>query len=96
MNILVAYDVCTETKEGQRRLRKVAQTCLNFGQRVQKSVFECVVSELQYECLKQRLLEIIDLAEDNLRLYRLPADKNQFLECFGLHRDIDFEGQLII
>jgi CRISPR-associated endonuclease Cas2 len=59
LDVLIAYDVATETKEGQRRLRRVAQVCKDFGQRVQKSVFECTVSEMQFVLLRRRLLDCI-------------------------------------
>ena len=71
MHILVTYDVATDSPAGRKRLRRTAQACLNFGQRVQKSVFECSVNEMQYEELTRRLLKIIDEEEDSLRIYRL-------------------------
>jgi CRISPR-associated protein Cas2 len=96
MQVLITYDVSTTTPEGERRLRRVAQACLNFGQRVQKSVFECVVTEIQYEELKRQLLAIIDAQTDSLRLYRLALPKEQFRECFGVQREVDFEGPLVV
>lgn len=96
MEILVAYDVATETPEGQRRLRQVARVCLDFGQRVQKSVFECSVSEMQYEKLRQRLLKRIDEEEDSLRIYRLQMPKEQFIEHYGVRRGVDFHGPLVV
>jgi CRISPR-associated protein Cas2 len=96
MHILVAYDVNTTTPEGERRLRRVAQVCLGFGQRVQQSVFECSVTEALYEKLKDRLLKEIDPSQDNLRLYRLPEPKDRFRECFGVQREIDLEGPLVV
>jgi len=96
MEILVAYDVATEKPEGQRRLRHVAQVCQNFGQRVQKSVFECSVSEMQYEKLRRELLECIDEEEDNLRIYRLQTPKDQFIERYGVNRGVDFQGPLVV
>jgi CRISPR-associated protein Cas2 len=71
MLIIVAYDVSTETAAGRKRLRRVAKVCESMGQRVQKSVFECQVNEMQFEELERRLLGEIDEAEDNLRFYRL-------------------------
>ncbi len=96
MLILVTYDVSTETREGRRRLRRVAKVCLNYGQRVQKSVFECRVDATTYELLEQALLDEIDEKEDNLRLYRLhePLDKN--VKEFGIFRSTDFEAPLIV
>lgn len=96
MMILVAYDVSTETAEGRRRLRRVAKVCLNYGQRVQKSVFECKVDQAGYEQLQRRLLKEIDEGEDNLRFYRLtePLEKN--VKEFGNFRAVDFDGTLIV
>ena len=75
MLIIVCYDVNTETREGRRRLRRVAKVCEGVGQRVQKSVFECRVDRMQYEDLERRLLAEINDKEDNLRLYRLAESK---------------------
>jgi CRISPR-associated protein Cas2 len=96
MQVLVAYDVTTTAPEGERRLRRVAQACVNFGQRVQKSVFECSLSEMQYEEFKRELLALIDVEVDSLRLYRLAMPKEQFCECFGVQRDLNFEGPLVV
>lgn len=96
MLILVSYDVSTETGAGRRRLRRVAKVCQRYGQRVQKSVFECKVDQAQYEQLERELLEEIDAEEDNLRLYRLtePLDKN--VKEYGKFHAVDFEGPLIV
>lgn len=96
MLILVSYDVSTETAAGRRRLRHVAKACLGYGQRVQKSVFECKVDLGQLETLKARLLDTIDEEEDNLRIYRIqePMDKN--VQEFGKFRAKDFEDTLIV
>ena len=96
MHVLVSYDVSTETKGGKNRLRRVAQTCLNFGQRVQKSVFECAVNEVQYERLVHALLDCIEEEEDSLRIYRLREPKEEFIQHFGRNEPIDFEGPLVI
>jgi CRISPR-associated protein Cas2 len=96
MEILVTYDVATDTPAGQRRLRQVARVCLDFGQRVQKSVFECSVNELQYERLRQQLLKRIDEEEDSLRIYRLQTPKEQFIEHYGINREVDFRGPLVV
>lgn len=95
MDVLVTYDVSTETKEGRRRLRKVATACKDFGQRVQYSVFECSVSEAQYESFRARLLKIIDQEEDSLRIYRLRAPREEFLECYGKDSYISYEDPLV-
>jgi CRISPR-associated protein Cas2 len=96
MLILVSYDVSTETAAGRKRLRRVAKVCLNYGQRVQKSVFECKVNLAQLETLTHELLEEIDEGEDSLRIYRIiePLEKN--LMEFGKFKATDFEGTLIV
>lgn len=95
MDVLVAYDVNTETKEGRRRLRKVAVICKDFGQRVQYSVFECSVNQAQYEALKARLLDAMNEDEDNLRIYRLRTPREEALECYGLDSYVSFDDPLI-
>ena len=96
MNVLIAYDVATESTGGRRRLRKIAQACQDFGQRVQKSVFECKVNLMQYEELERRLLAEIDENEDNLRLYRLTEPVELHVKEYGKFKAIDFDGSLII
>jgi CRISPR-associated protein Cas2 len=96
MDVLVAYDVSTETVEGRRRLRKVADACLAYGQRVQKSVFECSLSEMQLEALKHRLLGCIREEEDSLRIYRLPQPRQRYLWAYGVQSQIDYGGPLIV
>lgn len=96
MLILVTYDVCTETNEGKTRLRKVAKVCLNYGQRVQKSVFECRVSQMQYESLMRDLLGVVNLAEDNLRFYRLQEPLSKNVKEYGTFRATDFEKGVLI
>lgn len=95
MYILITYDVSTETPAGRKRLRRVAQACKDFGQRVQKSVFECAVNEMQYEMLLQRLLMIIKEEEDSLRIYRLTEPKDKHIETYGVDGKIDFDGPLL-
>jgi CRISPR-associated protein Cas2 len=96
MWIVVAYDVSTETPQGRKRLRKVAQVCKDYGQRVQKSVFECQVNEIKFEELRRKLLRIISNAEDNLRLYRLCEPRDEHVETYGLSETIFFEEPLIL
>ena len=96
MYVVVTYDVATETPEGRRRLRRVAQACLNYGQRVQKSVFECAVDETQFFRLKEALLEEADLAEDSLRFYRIQEPHKDHIEHFGQRESVDFDGPLIV
>lgn len=95
MYILITYDVSTESPAGRKRLRRVAQACKDFGQRVQKSVFECAVNEMQYEMLLQRLLMIIKEEEDSLRIYRLTEPKDNHIETYGVDGKIDFDGPLL-
>ena len=96
MLIIVTYDVSTETRAGRRRLRRVAKVCEGIGQRVQKSVFECQVNEMQNEELERRLLAEIDEKEDSLRLYRLTEPADLHIKQFGNFRSIDFEGPLVV
>jgi CRISPR-associated protein Cas2 len=96
MDILVTYDVNTETKAGRSRLRKVATICKNYGQRVQLSVFECRVNEAQYESFRSQVLKVIDPKIDSLRFYRLPLPREKHLECFGVDKYIDFDEPLIV
>jgi CRISPR-associated protein Cas2 len=95
MLILVTYDVSTKTPAGERRLRKVALVCQDFGQRVQKSVFECSVDQATYEHLMRRLLECIDKDEDSLRFYRLVEPRGRYQKVFGVDHAVDFEAPLI-
>lgn len=95
MDILVTYDVNTETKEGRRRLRKVATTCKDFGQRVQYSVFECRVNEAQLENLRARLVGTIVEDEDSLRIYRLHPPREKNIESYGQDSYVSFEDPLI-
>lgn len=96
MLIIVTYDVSTETREGRRRLRRVAKICEGIGQRVQKSVFECRVNQMQYEDMERRLLAEIDDKEDNLRLYRLTEPADLHVKEYGHFRAVDFDGPLVI
>ena len=96
MMILVTYDVSTLTSDGQRRLRRVAKTCLNYGQRVQFSVFECKVNSVQYELMQQQLLDEIDDTEDSLRIYRIPEPLEKHILEFGKFNAADFEDTLIV
>lgn len=95
MMVVVSYDVATTTKEGRRRLRYVAKECCNFGQRVQNSVFECVLDPEQWTRLKLRLLGIVDLEEDSLRFYYLGSRWKGHVEHYGAKRSIDVDGPLI-
>ena len=96
MNLIVAYDVNTETAEGRKRLRKVALICKNYGQRVQNSVFECRVNEVQFEILRSKLLEVIKKDKDNLKIYRLFGERDNCVESYGIDRYLDFDDPLIV
>jgi len=96
MQLLITYDVATSTDGGERRLRRVAKVCLNYGQRVQNSVFECEVNPAQFVELKGRLLDVVDLEHDSLRFYNLGADWNRRVEHFGAKPSFDPKGTLIV
>jgi CRISPR-associated protein Cas2 len=83
MLVLITYDVSVLSKQGQRRLRHIAKTCLDYGMRVQNSVFECEVAPDQWVLLKQTLLDIYDPEEDSLRFYMLGSKGRQKIEHFG-------------
>lgn len=93
--MLVAYDVNTETTAGKRRLRRVARACLDYGQRVQNSVFECEVDPAQWTALRARLLAEIDERRDSLRFYRLGADGRRRVEHVGAKPALDLDGPLV-
>jgi len=95
MIVLVTYDVSTSSTEGKRRLRKVSKACLDFGQRVQHSVFECNVDNEQWTRLRILLLDIIDTEEDSLRFYFLGNKWRRRIEHHGIKPSIDMEGPLI-
>ncbi|PIE72363.1 MAG: CRISPR-associated endonuclease Cas2 [Deltaproteobacteria bacterium] len=96
MMVLVSYDVKTSDPGGARRLRRVARICTNYGQRVQFSVFECIVNPAQWIVLKEKLTEEIDLSADSLRFYFLGANWRKRVEHIGAKEGIDQEGTLII
>ncbi|MCV2357641.1 CRISPR-associated endonuclease Cas2 [Paucibacter sp. TC2R-5] len=96
MLVIVCYDVCTETREGRRRLRRVAKVCEGIGQRVQKSVFECKVTLAELETLERRLLSEISEQQDCLRLYRLPETRGAEVREYGHFKAVDFEGPLVL
>jgi CRISPR-associated protein Cas2 len=96
MFVLVSYDVATASKEGRRRLRRVAQTCLDYGQRVQNSVFECQVDPEKWARLRLRLLDEYNPAEDSLRFYFLGSNWRQRVEHHGSKPSVDLEGPLIV
>ncbi|HSG38429.1 MAG TPA: CRISPR-associated endonuclease Cas2 [Thermoanaerobaculia bacterium] len=95
MMVLVSYDVSTTTPEGRRRLRRVAKTCNDFGQRVQNSVFECRVDPTQWTQFRLRLLKEVNDQEDSLRFYFLGANWKGRVEHHGIKGVLDLDGPLI-
>ena len=96
MLVLVSYDVKTSELGGSRRLRRVAKACKDYGQRVQYSVFECLVDPAQWTRFRQRLIEEIDMEQDSLRFYFLGANWRTKVEHVGAKKSFDQEGPLII
>lgn len=96
MMVLVSYDVMTSSDGGQRRLRRVAKECKNYGQRVQYSVFECNVDPAQWITLRARLLDIIEQDKDSLRFYFLGSNWHRRVEHLGAKEIVDLEGPLIV
>ena len=92
MYILITYDVVTEDKAGQRRLRRVARACENIGQRVQNSVFECEVSPAQLVDIRSKLLKIIDQDSDSLRIYHMGSNWHHKIEQLGKEKSYDISG----
>lgn len=95
MLMLVAYDVNTESPAGRRRLRRVARACLDYGQRVQNSVFECEVEPAQWTALRARLVAEIDAQHDSLRFYWLGAEGRRRVEHIGAKPILDLDGPLL-
>lgn len=96
MMVLVSYDVRTSEDGGAKRLRRVAKVCRNFGQRVQFSVFECIVDPAQWTKIRQQLIDEIDTDADSLRFYFLGAQWHNRVEHVGAKKSVDQEGPLII
>ncbi len=95
MLVLVTYDVNTETAAGQRRLRQVAKVCEDFGQRVQNSVFECLVDPARWVVLRGRLADLMDPGKDSLRFYFLGKNWQRRVEHLGAKPTYDPQGPLI-
>ncbi len=95
MYVIVTYDVSTTTKEGRRRLRRIAKICLDFGQRVQNSVFELKVDPAQWTECKQKLVEEFKPEEDSLRFYYLGSNWKKRVEHLGSKPSLDIDGPLI-
>ncbi len=96
MFILVTYDVNITSPHGAKRLRNVARACLDYGKRVQNSVFECILTEAQYVVLKNKIESVIDSEQDSIRFYILGKNWKRKVETLGKDTGIDFTGELII
>lgn len=96
MLILITYDVSTQDAAGKKRLRKVAKECVNYGQRVQNSVFECILDASQLRLLKDRLMSLINEEEDSLRFYNLGNNYRNKVEHFGSKCSYEAEGTLMV
>jgi len=95
MLVLITYDVNTETSEGKKRLRQVAKTCVDYGQRVQNSVFECEVDAAMLLIVKDLLLKLIDPQKDSLRFYMLGRDRSK-VEHYGCKPSINVNDPLVL
>ncbi len=96
MLVLITYDVNTEDAQGRKRLRQIAKQCVNYGQRVQNSVFECVLDAAQCRMLQHKLLQIIDEEKDSLRFYYLGNQYQTKIEHFGAKETHDMQGVLMV
>lgn len=96
MYVLITYDVNTSSENGQKRLRQVAKCCKDFGQRVQNSVFECLIDGSDFVRLKAKLLSLIDKELDSIRIYQLGKNYQTKIEHLGVKTSFDIEGELII
>ena len=96
MMVLISYDVATVSEGGKRRLRRVAKACKNYGQRVQYSVFECMLDQAQWTHFRNQLIGLIDEEQDSLRFYFLGANWRKRVEHVGAKSSFDQEGPLIV
>ena len=96
MMVLITYDVCTTDAAGRRRLRKIAKECVNYGQRVQNSVFECVLDAAQCRQFQHKLVNLMDPEQDSLRFYYLGNQYKTKVEHFGVKESYEAEGVLIV
>lgn len=96
MLVLITYDVCTADSAGRKRLRKIAKECVNYGQRVQNSVFECVLDAAQCRQLQHKLQSLMDGEQDSLRFYYLGNKYQTKVEHFGAKQSYEAEGVLMV
>lgn len=96
IDLLICYDVSTQTEAGVKRLRRVAKICVAHGQRVQNSVFEVSVTDGQLLELRDKLLRTMDVTEDSIRIYRLRQPREKHVEAYGLDKYVDFSAPIIL
>ena len=96
MMILVTYDISVVTPGGKKRWNRIMKTCSNFGQRVQYSVFECIVDPLEFEDMKHQLLKIMNKEYDSVRFYFLGSKNRHRVEHYGVKMNIDIEDTLLL
>lgn len=96
MMVLITYDVSTADAAGRKRLRKIAKECVNYGQRVQNSVFECILDSAQCRRLQHKLVELMDPDQDSLRFYYLGNKYKTKVEHFGVKESYEAEGVLMV
>lgn len=96
MDFLVTYDINTEGRAGRRRLRRVAKICEDYGQRVQYSVFECTVNQMQLDAMLAALSDEMNTSVDSLRVYRLYSGRDNSIQTFGRDKYIDFSAPLLL
>ncbi|WP_346675619.1 CRISPR-associated endonuclease Cas2 [Enorma phocaeensis] len=96
MYVLITYDVADTATDGAGRLRRVAKLCTQYGQRVQFSVFECLLEPAQFEQLKHDLLDVIDIERDSIRFYNLGSNWKRRVEHFGAKEGYDPQGFLMV
>lgn len=96
MLVLITYDVCTSNADGRKRLRKIAKECVNYGQRVQNSVFECILDAAQCRQLQHKLVNLMDQEKDSIRFYYLGNKYQTKVEHFGIKESYETEGVLMV
>lgn len=94
--VLITYDVNTEDANGRKRLRQIAKQCVNYGQRVQNSVFECVIEPAKFKEVQHKLQQIIDINKDSLRFYYLGKNYQNKIEHIGTKESFNVEDVLIL
>jgi CRISPR-associated protein Cas2 len=96
MDILVCYDVRTDSRDGRRRLRRIAKVCEDYGQRVQYSVFECTIDDTLFMLFLARCRKVVNVAEDSLRIYRLQGGRKASVTVVGRDGYVDFAAPLVV